>query len=177
MTRTYIKDVRPGTVRISGFCENIRNKKSMAFLVIRDITGKIQVTVEKAALPEIAAEVDKLTLDSVVTVEGEAVASEYVKLGGIEILPTSIKIESIADALPIQEGAAIDSRLDFRWIDLRSEKNLLMLRAQTCMVGAMRSFLLAHNFNEIHTPKIIGAASESGSEVFKRLPRPKPPVL
>ena len=167
MLRTYIGDVKPGTVKISGFCENIRNKKSMAFLVIRDITGKIQVTVEKAALPEIAAEVDKLTLDSVVTVEGEAIASEYVKLGGIEILPTSLKIESIADALPIQEGAAIDSRLDYRWIDLRSEKNLLMMRAQTTMVAAMRNFLLAHNFNEIHTPKIIGAASESGSEVFK----------
>ena len=167
MLRTYIGDVKPGTVKISGFCENIRNKKSMAFLVIRDITGKIQVTVEKAALPEIAAEVDKLTLDSVVTVEGEAVASEYVKLGGIEILPTSLKIESIADALPIQEGAAIDSRLDYRWIDLRSEKNLLMMRAQTTMVAAMRSFLLSRNFNEIHTPKIIGAASESGSEVFK----------
>ena len=167
MLRTYIGDVKPGTVKISGFCENIRNKKSMAFLVIRDITGKIQVTVEKAALPEIAAEVDKLTLDSVVTVEGEAIASEYVKLGGIEILPTSLKIESIADALPIQEGAAIDSRLDYRWIDLRSEKNLLMMRAQTTMVAAMRSFLLSRNFNEIHTPKIIGAASESGSEVFK----------
>ncbi len=167
MERTYIKDVVPGKVRISGFCENIRNKKSMAFLVIRDITGKIQVTVEKANLPEIAALVDELTLDSVVTVEGEAVASEYVKLGGIEILPTALKIESIADALPIQEGAAIDSRLDFRWIDLRSEKNLLMMRAQTTMVGAMRNFLLANNFVEIHTPKIIGAASESGSEVFK----------
>ena len=167
MNRTYIKDVKPGTVKIAGFCENIRNKKSMAFLVIRDVTGKIQVTVEKANLPEIAELCDKLTLDSVVTVEGEAIASEYVKLGGIEILPTKLTIESIADALPIQEGAAIDSRLDYRWIDLRSQKNLLMLKAQTVMVGAMRNFLLSKNFTEIHTPKIIGAASESGSEVFK----------
>jgi len=167
MNRTYIKDVKPGTVKIAGFCENIRNKKSMAFLVIRDVTGKIQVTVEKAKLPEIAELCDQLTLDSVVTVEGEAIASEYVKLGGIEILPTKLTIESIADALPIQEGAAIDSRLDYRWIDLRSRKNLLMLKAQTVMVGAMRNFLLSKNFTEIHTPKIIGAASESGSEVFK----------
>ena len=43
MNRTYIKDVKPGIVKIAGFCENIRNKKSMAFLVIRDVTGKIQV--------------------------------------------------------------------------------------------------------------------------------------
>lgn len=167
MTRTYIGNVKPGQVKIAGFVENIRNKKSMAFLVIRDRTGKIQVTVEKEKLPDIAAEVDKLTLDSVVTVEGEAVASEYVKLNGIEILPTSLHIESIADALPIQEGAAIDSRLDYRWIDLRSEKNQLMMNAQTCMVAALRQFLLDRDFTEIHTPKIIGAASESGSEVFR----------
>ncbi len=167
MNRTHIKDVKPGKVKIQGFIENLRNKKSMAFLVIRDLTGKIQVTVEKASLPEIAETVDKLSLDSVVTVEGEAVASEYVKLGGIEILPTSIQIESIAAPLPIQEGAAIDSRLDFRWIDLRSEKNALMIKAQTLMVARMRQFLLDHGFLEIHTPKIIGAASESGSEVFK----------
>ena len=167
MNRTHIKDVKPGKVKIQGFIENLRNKKSMAFLVIRDLTGKIQVTVEKASLPEIAETVDKLSLDSVVTVEGEAVASEYVKLGGIEILPTSIQIESIAAPLPIQEGAAIDSRLDFRWIDLRSEKNALMIKAQTLMVARMRQFLLDRGFLEIHTPKIIGAASESGSEVFK----------
>ncbi|MCQ2385247.1 MAG: OB-fold nucleic acid binding domain-containing protein, partial [Clostridia bacterium] len=167
MNRSYVSDVKPGEVKIQGFVENIRNKKSMAFLVIRDLTGKIQVTVEKAALPEIAAEVDKLTLDSVVTVEGTAVASEFVKLGGIEILPTSLTIESIADALPIQDGAAIDSRLDYRWIDLRSEKNALMMKVQTLMVASMRNFLLEKDFVEIHTPKIIGAASESGSEVFR----------
>lgn len=167
MIRTHIGEVKPGPVKIQGFVENIRNKKSMAFLVIRDLTGKIQVTVEKAKLPQIAAEVDKLTLDSVVTVEGEAVASEFVKLGGIEIIPTALRIESIADALPIQEGAAIDSRLDYRWIDLRSERNALMMKAQTLMVARMRQYLLDRGFLEIHTPKIIGAASESGSEVFK----------
>ena len=74
MERTYIKNVIPGEKNtIAGFVENIRNKRTMAFLVIRDVTGKIQVTVEKAKLPEIAELCDKLTLDSVVTVEGEDV--------------------------------------------------------------------------------------------------------
>lgn len=168
MERIQIANVTPGTkVKIAGFVENLRNKRKMAFLVIRDITGKIQVTVEKELNEELAAAVDKLTLDSVVTIEGEAVANDYVKLGGIEILPTSIRIESIADALPIKEDSAIDSRLDFRWIDLRSERNTLIFRLQSAVTAAMREFLLERGFTELHFPKIIGAASESGSEVFK----------
>ncbi len=61
MMRTYIKDIVPGTpCRIRGFVENIRNKRTMAFLVIRDVTGKLQLTVEKEKMPEIAAVVDKV---------------------------------------------------------------------------------------------------------------------
>ena len=168
MQRTQIADVQPGNrVRISGFVENFRNKRTMAFIVIRDITGKIQVTLVKEEHPELAEIADGITLDSVVTVEGQAVANDYVKLGGIEILPESIKIESLADALPIKPDSAIDSRLDFRWIDLRTEKNTLIFKLQTEMTAAFRDFLLSRNFLEFHSPKIIGAASESGSEVFK----------
>ena len=168
MNRTYIKDVTPGTRQnIRGFVENLRNKRTMAFLVIRDITGKLQVTLEKEKYPELAALVDQLTIHSVVTVEGEVVANEYVKMGGIEMLPDTMTIHSIADALPIKDDSEIDSKMDFRWIDLRREQNHLMLQVQTTMTAAMREFLVDRNFVEIHTPKLIGAASESGSEVFE----------
>ncbi len=168
MNRIYIADVKPSTVcTISGFVENLRNKRTMAFLVIRDITGKLQVTLEKEKYPELAALVDQLTIHSVVTVTGEVVANEYVKLGGIEMLPTELKIESIAEALPIKDDSEIDSRMDFRWIDLRREQNQLMLKLQTLLTASMREFLVACNFVEIHTPKLIGAASESGSDVFE----------
>ena len=99
--------------------------------------------------------------------------------GGIEI-PESIEIESIANALPIVrkeiaatkkkkavERSSIDQRIDYRWVDLRTDENQLMFKAQSCFVNAMRKFLLDRNFIEIHTPKLIAAASESGSEVFK----------
>jgi len=168
MKRTYITDVKPGEkCKIQGFAENIRNKRTMAFLVIRDITGKIQLTVEKEKYPTVASVVDGLTLSSVITVEGMAVANEYVKMGGIEIIPESIVIESLADALPLQKDAAIDTRLDYRWIDLREEKNTLLFKMQTVAVAAMRNFLLERSFMEIHSPKLIGAASESGSDVFE----------
>lgn len=168
MNRTYISDITPGaTCRISGFVENLRNKRTMAFLVIRDISGKLQVTLEKEKNPELAALVDQLTIHSVVSVEGPVVANEYVKMGGMEMLPEKLEIESIADALPIKDDSEIDSRMDYRWIDLRRESNQLMLKMQTVLTGAMREFLLDRHFVEIHTPKLIAAASESGSEVFE----------
>ena len=181
MQRTYIADVRGGQqVKIQGFVENLRDGKSMAFLVIKDITGVMQVTVEKEKAPQVAEVVSQLTLDSVVTVIGQAAENEYVKLGGIEVLPEEIRIESLAEALPINrkeipatkkrkavERSSIDQRIDYRWVDLRTEENQMLFKVQTCLVAAMREFLLQRNFNEIHTPKLIGAASESGSEVFE----------
>ena len=167
MERTYIKDITPGVRKICGFVENFRNKKNMAFIVVKDITGKLQVTVIKEEHPEMIEMLDKLTIHSVVTFEGEVVASEYVKLGGKEMYPTSMKIESIADALPIKDDSDIDVKMDYRWIDLRREQNQLMLELQTTLTASLREFLLEKNFVEIHTPKLIAAASESGSDVFE----------
>ncbi len=167
MERTYIGSITPGTHRISGFVENFRNKKNMAFIVVKDITGKLQVTVIKEEHPEMCEMLDKLTLHSVVTFEGEVVASEYVKLGGKEMYPASMKIESVAEALPIKDDSDIDCRMDYRWIDLRRDKNHLMLKLQTTLTAAMREFLVERSFVEIHTPKLIAAASESGSDVFE----------
>ena len=166
MERTYIKDVAPGVCRVQGFVENFRNKKNMAFIVVKDITGKLQVTIVKEEHPEFNELLDKLTIHSVVSFEGEVVLSEYVKMGGKEMYPTSMKIESIAEALPIKDDSDIDVKMDYRWIDLRRDKNHLMLKLQTTLTAAMREFLVKQNFVEIHTPKLIAAASESGSDVF-----------
>ncbi len=167
MERTYIKDVTPGIHRVCGFVENFRNKRTMAFIVVKDITGKLQITVEKEKHPEMLEMLDRLTIHSVVSFEGEVVLSEYVKLGGKEMYPTAMKIESVADALPIKDDSDIDVKMDYRWIDLRRDKNHLMLKMQTALTAAMREFLVEKNFVEIHTPKLIAAASESGSDVFE----------
>ena len=184
MNRTYINEVQKeigNTVKVQGFIENLRNSKAMAFIVLKDITGKLQITVEKADHPELVDTIDQLTPDSVITVTGKVVENDYVKMGGIEMIPTAIEIESISDALPIVrkeiaatkkkkavERSSIDQRIDYRWVDLRTDENQLMFKAQSCMVNAMRKFLLDQNFIEIHTPKLIAAASESGSEGCSR---------
>ena len=167
MERTYIKNVTPGVCRVQGFVENFRNKRTMAFIVVKDATGKLQVTIEKEKHPEMLEMLDNLTIHSVVTFEGEVVASEYVKMGGKEMYPDTMKVESYAEALPIKDDSDIDVRMDYRWIDLRREKNHLMLALQTTLTAALREFLVERDFVEIHTPKLIAAASESGSDVFE----------
>lgn len=183
MQRTLICNVKNeigNQVKVQGFIDNFRNGKSMAFIVLKDITGKIQITVEKEKCEAFLENVEALTPDSVITVTGTVVENEYVKMGGMEILPDSLEIESIADALPIArkdipatkkkqavERSSIDQRIDYRWIDLRTDENQLMFKVQTAFVNAMRKFLLEKDFIEIHTPKLIGAASESGSDVFE----------
>ncbi len=182
MERLYINQVKDHLdteIKLQGFVENFRDSKAMAFIVLKDITGKVQITVEKAQHPELEEVLSQITPDSVITVIGTAVASEYVKMGGMEVFPKEIVLESAADALPIireaipatkkkaaVERSAIDARMDYRWIDLRTERNQLIFKAQTVLAKAMRDFLLERNFLEIHTPKLIGAASESGSDVF-----------
>ena len=168
MERTLVANAVSGEyVRLGGFVENLRNKRYMAFIVLRDMSGKLQLTVDKGAYPDVAAEVDKLTVESVVTAYGKVVDNPAVKMGGREMVVEKLVVESVAEAMPMMADSAIDSRLDYRWIDLRTEKNKLMIKAQTEFVRSLRDFLLERNFVEIHTPKIIGAASESGADVFE----------
>ncbi|MBO6060798.1 MAG: aspartate--tRNA(Asn) ligase [Clostridia bacterium] len=168
MERTLVASAPNGEYcRVAGFVENLRNKRYMACIVLRDISGKLQLTVDKGAFPDVAVEVDKLTVESVVTAYGKVVENPAVKMGGREMVVEKLVVESVAEAMPMMADSSIDARLDYRWIDLRTEKNKLMIQAQTELVKSLREFLLARNFVEIHTPKIIGAASESGADVFE----------
>lgn len=168
MNRTYINELVPEQEsKIMGWVEKVRDSKYMIFLVVRDITGKIQVTIEKEKMPEIVEALKGTIANSVVTVVGVPKLSEYVKMGGVEFIPTSVEVTSHSEALPIMDNANIDNRLDYRWIDLRSERNILIFKIQSCFTNAMREFLLSKRFIEIHTPKLIGTASESGSDVFE----------
>lgn len=172
MERVMLKDIKLGEVnKVAGFVENIRNKKWMCFIVLRDVSGKLQLTIEKEKHPELEEILNQITIDSVISAEGLILASEYVKLNNMEMYPDTIKIESIAEPSPIVapkgEETNIDLRLDYRWIDLRTDKNTLMFKTQSYFVAKCREFLVERDFIEIHSPKLIGAESESGAGVFK----------
>ena len=172
MKRVMLKDIKLGEVNhVAGFVESIRNKKAMCFIVLRDVSNKLQLTIEKANHPEMEDLLASITVDSVIEAEGMIVASEYVKLNGMEMYPDTIKIDSIAEPSPIVapkgQETNIDLRLDYRWIDLRTEKNTLMFKCQSYFIARCREFLVNRDFIEIHSPKLIGAESESGAGVFK----------
>ena len=161
-------------IEISGFIENIRNMTWVQFIVLRDLSGKVQITIEKSEEQnkELVEIVNNLTVESTIKVRGKLVQNEKVKLNGMEIIPNSIEVTSKSELeLPFNykdlNSANIDTRMDYRFIELRNEKNLLMFKVQSLFVQAMRDYLYNNNFTEIHTPKLIGTASESGSEVFE----------
>ena len=173
MKRVNLKNIKLNEVnKVAGFVETIRNKKAMCFIVLRDVTGKLQLTIEKEKHPELNETLDKITVDTVIEATGMIVPSEYVKLNGMEMYPDTLNIiSSIAEPSPIVapkgEETNIDLRLDYRWIDLRTDKNTLMFKTQSLFVNKCREFLTERDFIEIHTPKLIGAESESGAGVFK----------
>ena len=176
MERTYIKDLENKaneTVRIDGFIEKNRNLQYVAFLIVKDRTNKIQITIEKeTASKELLNVVEKLTPNSTVKVIGKVISNEKVKLRGLEIIPESIEITSLSkEELPLNYNdlstTSLDNRLDNRFLDLRNEKNALIFEVQTTLVKALREYLYNNNFLEIHTPKLIKTASESGSSVFE----------
>ena len=162
-----IANLKEGRVRAAGMIETIRDKKNIQFIILKDASGKIQLTVEKTVTPEIGEKFSHLLPGATVIIEGNLVLSEFVKMGGREILVDKLEVTSEAEANPITEETSIDQRIDYRWLDLRTSKNLLMFKVQTLVQDCFRRFLIERDFIEIHSPKLIGTASESGSEVFE----------
>ena len=177
MNKIFFKDLEKyydKEIEISGFVENIRNIKWVQFLVLRDSTDKVQVTIEKSEEKnkEMVELVNNLTAESTVKITGTLKKNDNVRLRGMEFIPTKIEVtsESVPE-LPInihdKDAQNLDQRLDYRWLDLRCEYNFNIFKIQSYLVKVMREFLYSKDFTEIHTPKLIGAASESGSEVFE----------
>lgn len=176
MEKVYVNKLNEyldSEISFSGFVDTIRDKKWVMFVILRDSTGKVQMTIEKSeeSNKELLDIMSSVTVDSIIKVKGTLKSNEAVKLGGMEIIPSTIEILSLADQLPFDynnlDGVNIDTRLDYRWLDIRNEKNMLTRQIESTLVEGMRDFLYKEEFTEIHTPKLIGAASESGSEVFE----------
>ncbi len=172
MTRTLIAELggKVGErVTIRGWVNALRDQKRMQFLVIRDETGLAQVVLPREEPASGLNEaVSALTAESAVTLGGTVVSDERVKLGGIELRLDELAVDSLAEPeLPIAADSALDKRIDWRYLDLRRPDRHLIFDVQTTVDRAMREFWHGQGFIEIHTPKLMGSASESGAELFK----------
>jgi nondiscriminating aspartyl-tRNA synthetase len=176
MERTYIKDLKNKTgqeVIIKGFVQVIRNQGGIKFLVMRDVTGEVQIVILKSE-KETFEFVNELTHESVVEVHG-LVKEEKQAPGGYEVQAKSILLLSKADPeLPIPilmfksgDDTEITKRLDYRWLDLRRPDNLAIFKVWTALEKGFREYYNANNFMQIYTPSFMSAPSESGAEVFE----------
>ena len=158
-------------IKIAGWVEDIRNLGSIAFIIIRDKLGTLQVTVLKKEKPELFEMIKGLTRESVIYVKGVCQKNEKVR-NGYEILPEEIEILSIAQTpLPLgivdKVEADFDTRLDNRFIDLRKPEKQAIFKIRNVIIEAAHKYLRSQNFIEVHTPNIIPSSSEGGTEVFK----------
>lgn len=159
-------------MQINGWVEEIRDIGKLKFLILHTPEGKYQVTIHKEKISKDVFNIsEKITRQSCISVDGKLKDKTQAKTGK-EIIPEKIEILGLAETpLPLDPSgkvhAELDTRLDWRFLDLRNEKNLAIFRVQNEIIRAFREYLIKNNFFEIQPPGIIASASEGGAELFK----------
>jgi len=158
-------------VIVMGWVSEIRDLGGIRFIVLRDMQGKVQITVpEREAGEETLKRSTALHRQDCIAVKGVVKKMEKAPRGA-EIVPESIKILGAAtQPLPLditgRTPAQIDVRLDSRVLDLCSDRNQAIFRIRHAVLEATRDFLSKNGFLEISTPKVIASATEGGASLF-----------
>jgi aspartyl-tRNA synthetase len=170
--RTYTADAEPGdTVTVAGWVHEVRDLGGIAFLILRDTTGKIQVKFEKDEMDEDLVETGlNVQRESVIAVTGD-VEEEPRAPTGVEITPDSVDVISEADPeLPLDPSGKVDAelstRLDNRTLDLRKDETKAIFQIRAEVLRAVREEFREIGCTEINTPKIVATGTEGGTELF-----------
>jgi len=159
-------------MQFNGWAEEIRNLGGIKFIKLHTPSRDLQITLPKKKVsPELFSKVDKITRQSALTVIGDLKENKEAP-GGEEIIPTEIEIINLAETpLPLEPSektpAELETRLDWRFLDLRTEKSLAIFKIQNEILRSFREYLIANDFFEIQPPCVIASASEGGADLFK----------
>jgi nondiscriminating aspartyl-tRNA synthetase len=156
-------------VTIAGWIHRRRLLKSIAFLIVRDAAGFSQVVVTDPAARE---RLERLTEESVVEVTAVVTANEQAPYGVELTSPSFRELSRVAVPLPFEMhrpalSAGLPAQLDHAALALRHPSRAASLRVAAAATKGFREALEAQRFVEIHTPKIVESATESGANVFK----------
>ncbi|MBU2559882.1 aspartate--tRNA(Asn) ligase [archaeon] len=173
--RKYSNEITPSSdgerVEVAGWVHDKRKLGGLVFLIIRDRTGLIQITLPKKFIPPKVFELTRnLSKESVISVVGK-VQKEDKAPNGYEIIPDSIEILS-RSATPLlldptgKVDANLDTRLDNRVMDLRRSEITAIFKIRAAALSQAREFLGNSGFIEVTTPSIISTSSEGGTELF-----------
>ncbi len=170
--RTYTGDAEAGTeATFAGWVHEIRDLGGIAFLILRDKSGKLQVKIEKDNLDEDIVETALgVHRESVVEVTGK-VEEEDRAPTGLEVVPDSVEVVAPADPeLPLDPSGKVDAelptRLDNRTLDLRRPEGQAIFEIRSVVLEALREEFRSFAATEINTPKIVATGTEGGTELF-----------
>lgn len=165
------KDASENVV-IAGWVYDQRDLGKIRFLVLRDISGEIQVISHKDKAPkEVFDLMQKVSRESVVLISGKVQKSEKAS-GGRELVAEHFEILSPAEhPLPIDVSdfskTELPKRLDYRYVDFHRRRAQAIFKIQSTISTAFREFFVKEGFLEMQPPCLIGVASEGGADVFK----------
>ena len=170
--RTHAADATPGDeATVAGWVHEIRDLGGIAFLILRDRTGKIQVKFEKEEMDEATVErALGVHRESVLTVTGRVEAEERAPTG-VEVVPASVEVLAEADPeLPLDPSGKVDAelptRLDNRTLDLRKDEMKAIFEIRAEVLRSVREYFRSVGCTEINTPKIVATGTEGGTELF-----------
>ena len=157
-------------VTLSGFVHAIRKLGKIAFVLLRDRSGIIQLIADNDELVQAVA---NLGLETPVRAYGK-VSQSGQAAGGIEIHLTRIEpLSASRETIPVEinKSAKVDSlslsaMLDYRPLTLRAEKVRAVFKLEAEFCRAFREFLSGEGFTEIHSPKLVATGTEGGAALF-----------
>jgi aspartyl-tRNA synthetase len=160
------------TVRLSGWVHRKRDHGGVIFIDLRDHYGLTQVVVNPEKDFFEAAE--RVRNESVVTVTGAVVprsadtVNSNLPTGEIELVAEAFEVESVCDQLPFpvnqETDAPEETRLQYRFLDLRRESVHQNIMLRTRATGLAREHLVSRGFTEFHTPILTSSSPEGARD-------------
>jgi len=170
--RTHAADATAGeTATVAGWVHEIRDLGGIAFLILRDRTGKLQIKFEKDEMDDDLVETGLgVHRESVVAVTGP-VEEEPRAPTGLEMVPDSVDVLAEADPeLPLDPSGKVDAelptRLNNRTLDLRKPEVKAIFEIRSEILRSVREYFRSVGSTEINTPKIVATGTEGGTELF-----------
>lgn len=156
---------------IAGWLHKKRLLGGLNFIALRDRSGVTQSLVDnKDELEKLRG----LQIGTVLQLAGTVVADERAP-GGAELHDVTVTvITPVTDEPPIEIDKPIshkpehlDTLFDYRVLNVRNPAEQKIFKIRNALVREIREYLYQHDFTEIDTPKLLGAATEGGAEVFQ----------
>jgi len=163
----------PEGENMEGWVTGIRDLNNKIFVTVKDRTGEIQVVSNNK--DDAFRSLKSLNVGDVVSVTGSSKEDKRTP-GGVEILPASVQRMALCETpvpIPIDHLEKrvtmpnLEARLDARYLDLRDSKVSAIFKTKSKIANSIRDFFISDDFMEIHTPKIVMAGAEGGSNLFQ----------